>query len=80
MTKNEESVMQNAQAMVEAFHRTFDIVVNRATDAGDVYARYATGAGAGEGRHPGGDRKRQQPRACQCLTSRHRHVTDSMSA
>ena len=27
MTKNEESIMENAQAMVEAFHRMFEIVV-----------------------------------------------------
>jgi len=29
MTKNEESIMENAQAMVEAFHRTFEIVVQQ---------------------------------------------------
>src|SRR5215510_5495783 len=30
MTKNEESIMENAQAMVEAFHRMFEIVVQEA--------------------------------------------------
>lgn len=29
MTKNEESIMENAQAMVEAFHRMFEIVVQQ---------------------------------------------------
>jgi predicted HAD superfamily Cof-like phosphohydrolase len=30
MTKNKESVMENAQAMVEAFHRQFGIVIQEA--------------------------------------------------
>ena len=30
MKKNEESIMENAQAMVEAFHRMFEIVVQEA--------------------------------------------------